>query len=127
MNKLASLFLEQAQFAKAEPLLRDCLKISEQKQPESWATFATKSMLGGTLLGQKKYAEAEPLLLAGYQGMKTREATIPAVEKIGLTEAVERLVQLYVAWDKPAEVAKWRAKLADLPDGLQGTSGTDKK
>ncbi len=28
-------------------------------------------MLGGALLGQKKYAEAEPLLLKGYEGMKS--------------------------------------------------------
>jgi len=34
-------------------------------------------MLGGSLLGQKKYAEAEPLLLSGYEGMKQREVKIP--------------------------------------------------
>ena len=36
-----------------------------------------RSMLGGALLGQKKYAEAEPLLLAGYEGMKARADKIP--------------------------------------------------
>ena len=54
-------------------------------------------MLGAALLGQKKYSEAEPLLLAGYQGMKEREAKIPAPYKIRLVEALERLVQLYEA------------------------------
>ena len=48
-------------------------------------------MLGGALLGQKKYAEAEPLLLAGYEGMKQREAKIPPEGKVRLTEALERL------------------------------------
>ena len=42
-------------------------------EPDTWTTFNTKSMLGGALLGQKKYAEAEPLLLKGYAGMKRRE------------------------------------------------------
>src|SRR5262249_21360682 len=36
----------------------------------------SKAQLGAALLGQKKYADAEPLLLAGYEGMKQREKTI---------------------------------------------------
>lgn len=34
-------------------------------------------MLGESLLGQKKYAGPEPLLLKGYEGMKAREKDIP--------------------------------------------------
>ena len=68
-------------------------------------------MLGGALLGQKKYAEAEPLLLAGYEGMKQREAKIPPLGKVRLTEALERLVQFYEALEKKDEAAKWRKEL----------------
>jgi hypothetical protein len=68
-------------------------------------------MLGNALLGQKKYAEAEPLLIAGYEGMKQREATIPPEGKPRVTEALERVVQLYEATNKPDEAAKWRKKL----------------
>ena len=75
-------------------------------------TFHTKSLLGGSLLGQKNYSDAEPLLLAGYEGMKEREAKIPPQGKIRLTEALERLVQLYDAWGKTDEAAEWRKKLA---------------
>ena len=101
--------LEQKQWAEAEPLLRECLAIREKTQPDAWTTFNTKSMLGGALLGQKKYADAEPLLLAGYEGMKKQEAKIPPPGKIRLTEAVERLVQLYEATGQPGrggQVAK---------------------
>jgi hypothetical protein len=49
------------------------------------------------MLGQKKYADAEPLLKEGYEGMKQREKTMPAAAKVRLTEALERLVQLYDA------------------------------
>jgi len=92
----------------ADPLLRECLTIREKNQPDAWDTFNSKSMLGGALLGQKKYAEAEPLLLAGYEGMKQREKTIPPQGKDRLPEAVDRLVQLYEAMDKKDEAAKWR-------------------
>ena len=63
------------------------------------------------MLGQQKYAEAEPLPLAGYEGMKQREAKIPAQGKVRLTEALERLVQLYDAWGKPEQAEQWRREL----------------
>ena len=50
--------------------------IREKSQPDVWNTFTAKAMLGA-LLGQKKYAEAEPLLLSGDEGMKQRAKTIP--------------------------------------------------
>jgi hypothetical protein len=103
--------LHQKKWTDAEPLLHECLAIRETKEPEDWRTFNTKSMLGGSLLGQKKYADAEPLLLAGYEGMKQPEAKIPPQSKIRLTEALERLVQLYEAMNKPDETAKWHKEL----------------
>jgi len=51
------------------------------------------------------------LLLAGYEGLKEREKKIPRAAMPRLREAVERLVQLYEEWNKPAEVEAWRAKL----------------
>jgi hypothetical protein len=71
-------------------------------------------MLGGALLGQKKYAEAEPLLLAGYSGMKQREARIPAVGKTNLKEALQCLMQLYEATDRPEQAAEWKQKLEEF-------------
>jgi eukaryotic-like serine/threonine-protein kinase len=63
--------LQAHAFADAEPLLHECLAIREKTMPDDWSTFNTMSMLGGALLGQKKYAAAEPLLLKGYeQGLR---------------------------------------------------------
>ncbi len=63
------------------------------------------------LLGQKRYADAEPLLLAGYEGMRQREKMIPEQGKIRLLRAVERLVQLNEATGKKDEAARWRKEL----------------
>ncbi len=95
----------------AEPLIREALTIREAKAPDDWRTFNTKSMLGGALLGQKKLAEAEPLLLDGYRGMMEREASIPAAGNTRIPEALERLVQLYEATGNAVEAAAWRSKL----------------
>ncbi|MCI0459831.1 MAG: tetratricopeptide repeat protein, partial [Gemmataceae bacterium] len=103
--------LRQRKYAAAAPLLRDCLALREKTEPDGWTTFNTKSMLGGCLLGEKKYADAEPLLLQGYEGMKQREARIPPLARPRLAEAIERLVQLYHEWGKPEKSAEWRKKL----------------
>ena len=104
--------LKYRQHQAAETYLRECLAIRERTQPDVWTTFNSKSQLGGALLGQKKYAEVEPLLVAGYEGMKQREATIPEQAKIRLPEALDRLIELYTATDKPEEVNKWQAEQA---------------
>src|SRR5207245_9755299 len=115
--------LKQHRFADAEPLLRECLAIREQKFPDDWRTFNTKSVLGGSLLGQKKYVEAEPLLLAGYEGMKQREETIPPQGKVRLTEAVQRLVEFYEVTGKTDRSDGWRRK---LPAARTATSAETK-
>jgi hypothetical protein len=104
--------LQAGQPAAAEPIVRECLAIREKKLPDSWATFNTQTMLGGALLGQKKYEEAEPLLLKGYEGMKKRQAQIPPAGRPRLTEALERLVQLYDATGQAEKAARWRKELA---------------
>src|SRR5437588_463561 len=71
------------------------LPFREKQRPDEWSTFNSKPMLGEALLGQHKYADVEPLLLAGYQSMKEREAKIPPQVKMRLTEAIERLVKFY--------------------------------
>jgi tetratricopeptide (TPR) repeat protein len=108
--------LQQKQWTEAEPLLRECLAIREKTQPDVWSTFNTRSVLGGALLGEKKYAEAEPLLRKGYEGMKQREKTIPPEGKVRLPEALDRLIELYTATNKPDEVRRWRAERVKYPE-----------
>ena len=62
------------------------------------------------MLGQQKYADAEPLCVAGYQGMKQEETHIPVPERGKLAEALKRIVQLYYAWDKKDKAEEWRKK-----------------
>jgi hypothetical protein len=107
----ALLYLQQNKPVEAESLLRECLAIRGKKQPGDWGTSSVKSTLGGALAGQNKYAEAEPLLLQGYEELKDREAKIPAHGKIRLVQALERLVQLYDAWGKKDKADEWRKKV----------------
>ena len=71
--------------------------------------------LGGALLGQKKFAEAEPLLRQGYEGMKQREKMIPPQARARLSQSLDRLIDFYTATNKPDEVKKWQAERAKYP------------
>jgi tetratricopeptide (TPR) repeat protein len=119
MSLLGLNLLKQKKYAQAERILRQCLASREKKQPGVWTTFNAQSQLGGALLGQKKYAEAEPLLTKGYHGMKDQEAKIPPQGKIRLTEALQRLVQLYEAKGSKEEAARWRKVLEKAQAALK--------
>jgi serine/threonine protein kinase len=99
------------QYKEAEPVLREALAAEIKTHPDTWQRYNMESLLGGALLGQKKYEEAEPLLISGYEGMKQREAKFPPVVKGWMMENGERVVELYKAWGKPQKAAEWREKL----------------
>lgn len=87
----------------------------EKLIPDDWGTFQAQSLLGGALLGQNKFAEAEPPLLSGYNGLKQREDQIPAnVRQLQVKEALERLVQLYQATGQTEKSAQWKQQLDEL-------------
>jgi tetratricopeptide (TPR) repeat protein len=111
MAGLAGNHLKQKRYTEAESLFRECLAIREKKESGKWQYFATHRGLGESLLGQKKYAEAEKHLVQGYEGLKEREATIPRLDRSSVTEALEQIVELYEAWGKPDEATKWRMEL----------------
>jgi tetratricopeptide (TPR) repeat protein len=112
LGSLGLTLIQQGKWSAAEPILRECLAIREKSEPDEWTTFNTRSTLGGSLLGQAKYAEAEALIVEGYEGMKARKARIPPPGKPRLTEAAERVVKLYKTWGKPEKAAEWRARVS---------------
>ena len=72
-------------------------------------------MLGRVLAEQKKFADAESLLLAGYKGLQENARTTPGWGRYYLPDTLDWLTQLYEAWEKPEEAKKWRAEREKLP------------
>ena len=103
---------EQQKYAEAESPLRECVTTCEQNQPNHWIRFEATSLLGAALSGQKKFAEAEPLLISGFEGLQVLQADLPWDGKPRVADALARLVQFYDAWGKKEDKAgEWRKKL----------------
>lgn len=99
------------EFTQAEPLAREALEADKKAQPDNWQRFRAETLLGASLAGEKKYAEAEPLLLEGYQGMVTRKGQILDVpDRRHIDRARTRIIGLYEAWDKPDRAREWKKK-----------------
>ncbi len=79
--------------AKAEPYFREELAYRSKAAPGEFSRFAAEAWLGASLLGQKKYAEAEPLLLSGYRGMKARAQGINAGHQAELRRAIGQIIR----------------------------------
>jgi serine/threonine protein kinase/lipopolysaccharide biosynthesis regulator YciM len=116
--------LKQEKWVAAEAALRDCLAVCISKMPDDALTCQVRSLLGGALLGQKKYAEAEPLLVQGCVGLK-KHAAASREGRTRLVEALDRLVRLCEATGRKGEAQAWAARLeqakaAEKESGPQG-------
>ena len=107
--------LRQGKWAEAEPVARENLAIHEREAGDGWPTFDAKAMLGGALLGQKKYDEARPLLIAGFEGMKQRSGgMVLSNRRVRLSDALDRLIALAEATGRPDEAKAWREEKARI-------------
>ena len=107
---LALALISQRKFVESEPIARESCQFFRKDNPDGWQTFRTESLVGASLAGQKKYAEAEPLLVKGYQGMLARKNRTDVPEWYHLNRAHDWVVQLYQAWGKQTQATEWANK-----------------
>jgi tetratricopeptide (TPR) repeat protein len=98
---LAEVWLEQRRFDEAEEALREVLEV---RRAASRPVPYTSSLLGGCLVGQSQFEEAESLLIPGWPPLsRSRFLTPDARDRV-----LERIIALYEAWGKPDQAAAWR-------------------
>ncbi|MBI4623307.1 MAG: serine/threonine protein kinase [Verrucomicrobia bacterium] len=91
----------------AETALREACEIRKAAIPKQFVRFVTQHRLGGVLVAQRKFGEAETLLVEGYEALK---AGNPVGTRRPILETLDGLVRLYTDWERPAKAAEWRAK-----------------
>jgi tetratricopeptide (TPR) repeat protein len=102
--------LMQGQYDEAETRVREAVTLSHIGDMKH---FYWVSVLGAALLGQQKYAEAEPLLLKGYEGMKQREEIHPTIRK-RVSEVGGWIVRFYEETNQPEKARAWREKVKPM-------------
>lgn len=105
---LALAYIGQDKFSAAEPLARETYDWHRKKRPDASGQFRSESLLGASLAGQKQYALAEPLLLAGYQGMAARKEQMDAADSFEIDLVGRWIRELYQTWGKPDQAAQWK-------------------
>jgi non-specific serine/threonine protein kinase/serine/threonine-protein kinase len=114
LDQLGSAYLDKRRFADAEGVLRECLTLREKREPEDWRRFRTMSDLGAALAGLAKQADAERMLVDGFEGLLARESQMPARARGDLATIGARIATFYEARGQPAVAANWRGRLAAL-------------
>jgi non-specific serine/threonine protein kinase/serine/threonine-protein kinase len=108
MISLANVRMEQNKYTDAEPLLREALAGFAKTAPGSWPLFRSQSLLGSSLAAQGRFAEAEPLLVDGCNGMTGQTEEIPFEFRSTIDRTLRQIVQMYERWEKPEKAAAWR-------------------
>jgi serine/threonine-protein kinase len=91
----------------AEAVLREAVKLREENLPEKhFMTALSKGALGEFLSTQKRFAEAEPLLLGSYETLKSSQSA----DSPRIRSAAERLVKMYADWGRPGEANNFRGR-----------------
>ena len=102
----------QGRFRDAAVHLREANDIYEKRASQlriPWYTPLAQSSLGAALAGTGERAEAERLLLAGYEGLRALPSTPPLLIRV----AADRLVAFYVAAGRREDAAALRKRLED--------------
>jgi serine/threonine-protein kinase len=112
---MGEILTRKGETSRAEIFLRRALEIQTRTPPKNhWETYykaLTESALGECLTVQRRYAEAELLLVESHDTLSSRfDARDPQI-----IAASRRLVSLYEAWRKPDRAAQYRAQLSANP------------
>jgi serine/threonine protein kinase len=78
---------------------------------DSWEAASITGKLGRLLFLQKRFEDAEPLLLEAHKVMTKHEAKSPPIDRAELGTAARTLAQMYRDWSRPEDAEKWEAAI----------------
>jgi tetratricopeptide (TPR) repeat protein len=106
MISLGEILTGKGMNVEADTLLRKGLKILMDKRPADINEIAeAKGLLGENLISEKRYQDAEPLLLDSFNSLKKEDDTLTV-------KAAGRLARLYTEWGKSSEAMKYKRMLS---------------
>ncbi len=111
LEQLGITLINQEQFSSAETAIQECLDIRLAIDPNHWETNRASALLGASLAGQRRFEEAESLMIEPFQVLLAARDELPPVTGDSiLTFLRSRVIALYEAWGKPGEAERWRSE-----------------
>ena len=106
LNNLGTSIMNRGGYAEALPILERAAAIAERATgPAHWAPSAMRLNVGKVQTKLGRYAEAERVLLAALEGLRAGLGD----ESDPVQKARDRVAELYDAWGRPGEAARYRA------------------
>ena len=112
LGTMGQLLTERGEAAQAEPLLRKSCAIHRRLEPsdeKTWLIAQADGTLGDCLTALRRFDEAGSLLLESYKTIQSARGD----PYFGTRTALDRIIALYEAWDKPDQADQWRTKSAN--------------
>jgi tetratricopeptide (TPR) repeat protein len=104
-SALSRLRIAQGRYAEAQDYAERVVEIYIDSLPEgSWRTATARGLLGASLAGQRLFERAEPLLVDAYDTVGAARGTDSASARW----FADRLIEMYEAWNRPEEAARYR-------------------
>jgi hypothetical protein len=100
-------------------LAREAVALSRKNlRPDHPEQAFFESVLGGALVGLRRFSEAEPLLLPSYAALASQPGRATRAN-----EALRSIVAMYEAWGKAEKAKEWGARLkAQTPPEPRGAA-----
>lgn len=106
MRVLSDALVAQGKHAEAHPVLEELVRLERGKQGNAYSRAMAERRLGENLLALNRYEAAEPLLQKSYAALRQLDPDREETHR-----ALQHLVDLYAAWQKPREADRYRALL----------------
>jgi tetratricopeptide (TPR) repeat protein len=109
---LALVKVQLGRFAEAETLLRPVIIAWDKTRPGDWRALQCRNLMGAALAGQRRFGEAEALLVSSAEGLERRSSEVPAIDRHLIGEADKRVAEAYGAWGRADKASDWDKRAA---------------
>lgn len=106
---LCNCHLQAKEYSLAESRAREVTAFQGWREGKKYRHFRAQAYLGGALLGQGKWDDAEMELLAAYEGLNVEKA-----KPVDIAQVSKYLAELYKALGDEDESESWRAKFDEF-------------
>ncbi len=109
-TQLGECRLSDEEFEAAETMFRESVEILRLHPRHELDLAGAKSGLGASLVGQKQFADAEPLLAEAFKTFETNQEDLTIQRQQSFRQTHARIVHLYEQWEIPDLADQWRRK-----------------